>query len=170
MKGKRNFWMIGVILLMAVALVLPAMAQETKPEHPTAAKPEHPTAAKGQGKETMGEFFKKEREALVSELKLSPDKAKEFMAVGDKYDQKRKEIIGKIKKNEADLKAAVAATPPDETKIKSLVDEAVANQEQLFDTFKDQRKEEMALLTPVQQGKYLLTLMKWHRTVYQKKK
>ncbi len=154
MRGKKNFWTIALALLVAVGLVLPAMAQEKK----------------AQGKETMAEFFKKERENLCGELKLSPDKAKEFMAIGDKYDQKRKEIIEKIKKNEADLKAAVNASPPDDAKIKSVVDDAVANQEQLFDTFKDQRKEEMALLTPLQQAKYLLTLMKWHRTVYEKKK
>ena len=153
MKGKK-FWMIGVGLLVAVGLLVPAMAQEKK----------------AQGKETMAEFFKKERENLCGELKLSPDKAKEFMAVGDKYDQKRKEIIEQIKKNEADLKAALAASPPDEAKVKSVVDGAVANQEKLFDTFKDQRREEMGLLTPIQQGKYLLILMKWHRTMYEKKK
>ena len=153
MKGKK-FWMIGVGLLVAVGLLVPAFAQEKK----------------AQGKETMAEFFKKERENLCGELKLSPDKAKEFMAVGDKYDQKRKEIIEQIKKNEADLKAALAASPPDEAKVKSVVDDAVANQEKLFDTFKDQRREEMGLLTPIQQGKYLLILMKWHRTMYEKKK
>ena len=153
MKGKK-FWMIGVGLLVAVGLLVPAMAQEKK----------------AQGKETMAEFFKKERENLCGELKLSPDKAKEFMAVGDKYDQKRKEIIEQIKKNEADLKAALAASPPDEAKVKSVVDDAVANQEKLFDTFKDQRREKMGLLTPIQQGKYLLILMKWHRTMYEKKK
>ena len=153
MKGKK-FWMIGVGLLVAVGLLVPAMAQEKK----------------AQGKETMAEFFKKERENLCGELKLSPDKAKEFLAVGEKYDQKRKEIIEQIKKNEADLKAALAASPPDGAKVKSVVDDAVANQEKLFDTFKDQRREEMGLLTPIQQGKYLLILMKWHRTMYEKKK
>jgi len=153
MKGKKDFWMIGVGLLVAVAFLVPAMAN-----------------AKTHPKETMAQYFKKEREKLVSELKLSPDKAKEFMAVGDKYSQQRQGIIEQIKKNEADLKQAMAASPPDEGKVKSLVDEAVANQEKLFDTFKEQRKEEMGLLTPMQQAKYLLILMKWHKTMFEKKK
>ena len=118
----------------------------------------------------MEAFFKKERENLVSELKLSPDKAKEFLAAGDKYDQKRKDIFDEIKKNETDLNQALSASPPDESKIKSVVGDAISNQEKLFETFKDQRKDEMALLTPLQQGKYIMTLMKWHRTMHERKK
>ena len=167
MKGKKDFWMIGVGLLVAVAFLVPARAQEKCPMEMSKVS-KVAAAAKGQPKETMAEFFKKERESLVSELKLSPDKAKEFMAIGDKYDQQRKGIIEQIKKNEAELKQAMAASKPDEAKLKSLVDEAVANQEKLFDTFKDQRKDEMALLTPEQQAKYLLTLMKWHKTQFER--
>jgi Spy/CpxP family protein refolding chaperone len=167
MKGKKDFWVIGVVLLVAVAFLMPAMAQGKSPVEMSKIG-KIAAAAKAQPKETMSQFFKKERENLCSELKLSPDKAKEFMAIGDKYDKQRKDLIEQIKKNEADLKKAVAASKPDEGKLKSLVDEAVANQEKLFDTFKDQRKEEMALLDPMQQAKYLLTLMKWHRTQYER--
>jgi hypothetical protein len=143
MKNKKDFWVIGIVLLVAVAFLMPAMAQ-------------------AKTKQTKAERLKKEREKLVAELKLSPDKAKEFMAVGDKFDQQRKEIKANIKKNEADLKQAMAASPPDEGKVKSLVDEAVSNQEKFFDTFKEQSKEELALMTPMQQGKYVLTLLKLH--------
>ncbi len=167
MKGKKNFWMICVGLLVTAGFLVPATAQD-KCAVAMSKAGKIAAAAKAEPKETMAEFFKKERERLVSELKLSPDKAKEFMAVGDKYDQQRKGLIEKIKKNEADLKQAMAAAKPDESKLKSLVDEAVANQEKLFDTFRDQRKEEMALLTPEQQAKYLLILMKWHRTQFEK--
>ncbi len=153
MQGNKKFWSMALGLILALALVVPALAQEKK----------------APGKE-MGALFKKERAKLCGELKLSPDKAKEFMAIGDKYDQQRQEIIEQIKKNEGELKAAVAASPPDEAKIKGLVDDAVANQEKFLDTFKDQRKEEMALLTPMQQAKYLLILMKWHQTMYEKRK
>lgn len=157
MKGKK-FWMIAVGLLVALGLLVPAMAQEKKAPTP-ATKAE----ANKESRETMEAFFKREREDLVAELKLSPDKAKEFLAIGDKYDQKRQEMIDQIKKNEADLKQAVAASPPDESKIKSVVDDGLANQEKLFDTFKDQRKEEMGLLNPMQQAKYLMALMQWHK-------
>jgi Spy/CpxP family protein refolding chaperone len=153
MRSKKNFWMIGVGLLLVLALLVPAMAQEKK------------APAK---KETMAEFFQKERERFATECQLGPDKIKEFLALGDKYDKQRKNIIEQIKKNEAELEKAVDASSPDEAKIKSLVDEAVSNQEKLFETFKVQRREEMELLTPMQQGRYLLALMKAHKTQYER--
>ena len=94
MQSNKKFWMMALGLLLALALVAPAMAQEKK----------------APGKEMVA-LFKKERAKLCGELKLSPDKAKEFMAIGDKYDQQRKEIIEQIKKNEAELRAAVADVP-----------------------------------------------------------
>jgi len=166
MKNKKNFWVIGVGLLVAVAFLIPAMAQEKCPvEMGKVGK--IAATAKAHSKEAMKEYMKKKREKLVAELKLSPDKTKEFMALSDKFRQQRKEIIGKIKQNEADLKKAMAASPPDEEKVKSLVEEIVANQEKYFDTFKEQSKESMALMTPIQQGKYVLILMKWHDMDYE---
>ena len=115
MQGYKKFWSMALGLILALALIVPAWPRK-----------------RGSGQRTMGALFKKERAKLCGELKLSPDKAKEFMAIGDKYDQQRQEIIEQIKKNEGELKAAVAASPPDEAKIKGLVDDAVANQEKLL--------------------------------------
>jgi len=149
MQNKKSLWSIGIALLVAVAFLMPAMTR---------------------AKEHKGQWLKKEREKVVAELKLSPDKAKEFMAVGDKFEQQRQVILEKLKSDKADLQKAMAASPPDEAKVKGLVDAVVANQEKLFDTFKEQGKEEMALLTPMQQGKFILSLMKWHNIEYEKMK
>ncbi len=111
-----------------------------------------------------------QRGELVKELNLSPDKAKEFLAVGEKYHQVREEVIGKIKKGEDDLKTALAAPQPDEGKINQIVSALIADHDQLFETFKAQRHEEMALLTPLQRGKFLMALKKWHDEVAQKEK
>jgi hypothetical protein len=85
--------------------------------------------------------------------------------VGDKYEKKRREIIDRLKKDEADLENALAAPEPDEAQIKELVAAVNTGNDQLFATFKDQRAEEMAILTPVQQGKFLLETRRRHKGV-----
>jgi Spy/CpxP family protein refolding chaperone len=143
MNGRMKFWRISLGLLLAAALLVPGLGR---------AKEER--GATGHGMP---------RERVVKELGLPPAKAKEFLAVGDKYEQTRKEIIEGIKKNEGELEKALVAPQPDEKKITSLVAAVTAGHDQLFETFKAQRHEEMVLLTPVQQGKFLISLKKWHQ-------
>jgi hypothetical protein len=103
-----------------------------------------------------------QREQLLKDLKFSPDKAKAFLSVGAHWDQIREDLITDIKNSETDLETALGAPQPDDTKINRLVNGLIAEHDQLFETFKSQRQEEMAMLTPVQRGKFLLALKKWH--------
>ncbi len=103
-----------------------------------------------------------QQKQLLQDLNLTPDKAKAFMSVGGHWDQIRQDLIADIKKNETDLETALAAPQPDDSTINHLVNGLIAEHDQLFDTFKSQRQEEMAMLTPVQRGKFLLALKKWH--------
>jgi Spy/CpxP family protein refolding chaperone len=103
-----------------------------------------------------------EREALVKELGLTTEQAKAFQAVGDNFEKSREGIIADIKSKESDLEKALAAPKPDERKIQGLVTAITQGHDQLFQSLKAQRQEEMALLTPVQQGKFVLALKKWH--------
>jgi Spy/CpxP family protein refolding chaperone len=116
----------------------------------------------GQAQEKREGSYSELQQKLVKELNLTPDKAKEFLAVGAKYDQSRAEVIGIIDKNDSELEKALAAPQPDAGKINELVAAAIAGQDKLFATFKAQRQEEMALLTPVQRGKFYMDLKKWH--------
>jgi hypothetical protein len=141
MKRKTGVWLIYLGLLLVLGLLKPNLGQPKEP---------------GEGK------FSGQREQLITDLGLSPDVAKAFLAVGGKWDQIRKDITVKIKKNEADLETALAAPQPDEGKINTLVSTLVIDHDQLFGTFMAQRQDEMALLTPVQRGKFLLALKKWH--------
>jgi Spy/CpxP family protein refolding chaperone len=109
-----------------------------------------------------GSNYKLEWEKLAKELNLTPEKAAQFQEIGAKYSQTRESLVEKLKKNETDLEKAVAAPKPDEVKIKELVPVIIADHNQLFESFKMQRQEEMTLLTPLQQAKYLLALKKWH--------
>lgn len=117
----------------------------------------NPAAAK----EPAGKGIEKER--IAKELGLTGDKAQTFLALGDKYHRTREEIIDRIRKHEEGLEQAMAAPQPDDAKIKGLVAAITDDHNRLWDTLRVQRQEEMALLTPAQQGKYLLALKKWHR-------
>jgi Spy/CpxP family protein refolding chaperone len=109
-----------------------------------------------------------EREALGKELGLTAEQTKAFQAVGDKFDKSRESIIADLKIKEGDLEKALAAPKPDEQKVKGLVAVITQAHDQLFQSLKNQRQEEMALLTPVQQGKFILALRKWHEEMKEK--
>ena len=137
---NKDFWRMGMVLLTAAMFLTSGFGQ----------------AWAGRG------HYKLEWEKLEKELNLTPQKAGEFQAVGAKYTETRKDLIAKLKKDEADLEIAVTGPKPDEARIKELVPMIIADHNQLFESFKAQRQEEMALLTPLQQAKYLLALRKWH--------
>jgi Spy/CpxP family protein refolding chaperone len=141
MLRKMTVWSRLVVLLLIFAFLAPGLAQ-----------------SQGAG---AGNYLG-QREQLLRELNLSPDKAKAFMSVGAHWEQIRQKIIAGIKENETGLESALGAPPPDDNKITHLVNALIAAHDQLFDTFKSQRQEEMNLLTPVQRGKFLLALKKWH--------
>ena len=88
--------------------------------------------------------------------------------MGEKYDQSREGIIERIRNNESELEKALAVTQTDEAKIKELVAALGVGHDKLVETLKAQRREEMVLLTPVQQGKFLLALKKWHEEMCMK--
>ena len=148
MRSKKDVWVIWLGLLWVITLLAPGLVQ---------AKEEGP-----------GSDFKMQCENLIKELNLAPDKAREFLAVGERYGQSRKGIVEGLKKDQDELEKALAAPQPEEGKIKALVGTVTAEQEKFFETFKAQRREEMALLTPVQQGKFLMALRKWHQEMEKK--
>jgi Spy/CpxP family protein refolding chaperone len=141
MKGKAHFLSVVIFLILTGLLLIPAL---------------------GQAKEdSWGEMHKMRRATLIKELKLSPEKAKGFNAVEEKYAKDRQELIERLKKSQAELQNAVAAAAPDAAKIKALVAVIRADQEKMAQSFSVQLDEELTMMTPVQQGQYLLTLHKW---------
>jgi Spy/CpxP family protein refolding chaperone len=141
MKKRTDFWLVCLGLLLAVAVLTPGL---------------------GQAREERGGSPGMHKEKLTMDLNLTPEKAKAFQVVDEKYDQSRQEIIERIRNTESELGKVLAVNQPDEGKIKELVAALGAGHDRLVETFKAQRREEMALLTPVQQGKFLLALKKWH--------
>ena len=140
MKGKSHFLNSAIFLILTSLLLVPAL---------------------GQAKEdSWSEKHKMRRATLVKELKLSPEKAKDFNAVEEKYAKDRQELVARLKKSQAELQTALAAATPDEAKIKDLVAAIRADQEKMVKSFQSQKDDDLALMTPVQQGRYLMLLHK----------
>jgi hypothetical protein len=105
---------------------------------------------------------------LVETLKLSGYKAKTFMETDEKYDRIRQEAIERINKSEDALEKLLSGEKPDEGKLKELIAVIASDQDILVNTYKLRRDETMRMLTPVQQGKYLLATWRWQQKLLQK--
>jgi hypothetical protein len=149
MKGKFNFKLVALCAILSAMLVMPAL---------------------GQVKGEEGARVKDQKDQMIKELKLAPEKEKAMLAVGDKYSRERKEIVAGVKKANDDLQAAVGAATPDEAKLKELVSALTAGQDKMFASFKNQRDEELALMTPAEQAKYLLVMGQWRQKKMEKRK
>jgi Spy/CpxP family protein refolding chaperone len=136
MKGKVNFKIVALCVILSAMLLIPTLVQAKDSE----------------------EQFKERRMQMILGLKLAPDKEKAMLGVEDKYAKDREEIVTDMRKANADLEEALKAANPDKAKIKELASAITAGQNKMFASFKSQRDEEMALMTPVEQGKYLLQL------------
>jgi len=149
MKRKVNF-KIGAFwaIILGVLLLAPALSQS----------------------KDKGEEYKKFRTQVLKQLKLPADKEKAFVAVGDKYAADRQQDVAALKKTQEDLQAALAAPKPDEAKLKGLIAALTSDQDKLFASFKKQRDEELALLSPVEQGKYLMAMSQWRREMMKEHK
>jgi Spy/CpxP family protein refolding chaperone len=145
MKGKAHVLSLVIFLILTGLLMVPALGQA----------------------DSWSEIHKQHRATLVKELKLSPDKAKDFNAVEDKYAKDRQELVERLKKSHTELIDALTPATPDEAKIKGLVAAIRADHDKMAKSFQSQQDEELALMTPVQQGRYLMLLHKWREEMMQ---
>jgi Spy/CpxP family protein refolding chaperone len=145
MKGKLIFKLGLLTIILSFLLVIPALGQ------------------KGQTNEALGQQLKDYKGNILKELKVAPDKEKALMAIEDTYSLKRGEIVDSSKKAWGDLQTALAAPKPDEAKIKTAVAAYIDAEAQLFSSFKKQLDDELAQMSPVQQGKYLVAMEKWRQ-------
>ena len=142
MKGKLIFKLGALSTILSFLLVVPAL---------------------GQVNEELGKQLKDYKAQILKDLKIAPDKEKALVAVEEKYSLKRGEIVDSSKKAKDDLQAALAAANPDEAKVKGLVAAYIDAQAKLFNSFRNQLDEELAQMSPLQQGKYLVAMEKWRQ-------
>ena len=149
MKGRFNFKLAALCAILSAMLVAPAL---------------------GQGKADPEEQFKQHRIQMIKQMKLAPDKEKAVLAVEEKYGGQRQELVASLKKTKEDLQAALAVAKPDEAKVKELVSALTSGMDSLFNSFKSQREEELALMSPIEQCKYLIMLSKMREEMMKKGK
>jgi Spy/CpxP family protein refolding chaperone len=143
MKGRLVFKLGALFTILSVLLVVPALGQTA------------------QTNEELGKQLKDYKSQSLKALKIAPDKEKALLEVEDKYSLMRGEIAETSKKAWDNLQATLAAPTPDEAKIKEAVAAYIDGQAKLFQSFRKQLEEELALMTPIQQGKYLVAMEKW---------
>jgi len=142
MKGKLIFKLGALSTILSFLLVMPAL---------------------GQLNEDLGKKLCAFKAQTLKDLKITPDKEKTLAAVEEKCVVAREKMIAELKTSKADLQAALAAPNPDEAKIAGLVKAFTAAQHSLFNSFKNELDEELAQMTPVQQGKYLMAMERWRQ-------
>jgi len=149
MQGNLNFKFGALCAILSAMLLMPAL---------------------GQAVEGEGARAKEQKDQIIKELKLAPEKEKAVLAVGDKYAKERTDIIAGIKKANDELQAACAVAKPDDAKLKELVSALTTGQDKMFASFKNQRDEELALMTPAEQARYLLVLGQWRQKMMEQRK
>lgn len=145
MKGKLIFKLGLLTIILSFLLVMPALGQTA------------------QTNEALGKQLKDYKANILKELKTAPDKEKALVAVEEKYSLERGEIVENSKKAWDNLQAALAAPKADEAKLKEAVGAYIDAQAKLFTSFKKQLDDELALMSPIQQGKYLVAMEKWRQ-------
>lgn len=148
MQRMRNMWLMAAVILLAATLLAPGLGQaQPKPKGPPPPPP-------------PPQHFR--AEAIAKDLGLTPEKTRAFLEAGDKYGPVRQRVIDDIRRNERELTKALAEPKPNAARIKGLVTTLTADHDKLLHSFQAQRRDEIDLLNPIQQGKYLIALKKWH--------
>ena len=145
MKGKLIFKLGLLAIILSFLLVIPALGQQ------------------GQTNEALGKQLKDYKAKILKDLKIAPDKEKALAALEDKYSEMRGEIVDNSKKAWDNLQAALAAPKPDNAKVKAAVAAFIDAQAKLFASFRKQLDDELAQMSPIQQGKYLVAMEKWRQ-------
>ncbi len=149
MQAKSKFQIGALILILAVFLLIPKLVQAQENQ--------------------MENYLKEFKENLFKQLNLSPEKEKAFRAVEDKNAAARQKIIAHLKDDQKQLEDVVAAGKPEnKAKMVSLVHAVTEAQDKLFASYRTQRNEELALLTPEQKAKYLVTMINWRHELMEK--
>jgi Spy/CpxP family protein refolding chaperone len=149
MKNRINGKVMVIALILGAFIIAPSLGGAKEKEH------------------DWGRY-KEYKEKIAKELKLSPEKTKQFLAIAEKYSKKRQELSEAIEKSYAELDKVMAAPKPDEAKVKDLVKAVTTTHDNFVKSYGVERDEEFALLSALEQGQYLTVTNKWRREYYEK--
>lgn len=84
-----------------------------------------------------------------------------MLGCSSKYAKERHDVSADLNKAQNELKQEMAKPTPDEGKLKDLITRITGDQVTVMNSYKSQRDEEMGLLTPKQQAKYIIAMRAW---------
>jgi hypothetical protein len=142
MKGNLIFKLGALSIILSFLLVVPVL---------------------GQTDEELGKQLKEYKAQTFKDLKVNPDQEKALVAIEEKFSTARGQLVDSSKKAWDDLQAALAEATPNEAKVKEGVKAYIDGQTKLFNSFRGELDEEMAQMSPVQQGKYLGAMERWRQ-------
>jgi hypothetical protein len=145
MKGKLIFKLGVLATILSMLLVVPALSQTA------------------QTNEELGKQLKDYKAKTYEQIKLDPKQQKSLMAVEEKYSIERGGIVDASKKAWDNMQAALAAAKPDDAKVTEAVSAYITAQANLFSSFSSQLNDELAQLSPVQKGKFLVAMEQWRQ-------
>jgi Spy/CpxP family protein refolding chaperone len=145
MKSRKSRLVVGLCLvLLGILLALPMS---------------------GLAKEGHGGKYKEFRAQMMKNLNLSPEQAKQFKELEEKFVKERMELYGQLNKDMADLEKAAAEKPPIEAKVQEKVNAIIGVKDKLWANYQDWWHGEMKVLKPEQQARYLMDMSKWWNEV-----
>ncbi len=151
MQHKVNCKFLALYLILGVVFVAPALSSALAKEFNLANIKQQLKIAKD-----------------ISQLNLGLEKEKALLDLEQKYGRERRSCLANLKQYQEDLKASLSGPAQDEAKIKTLVNAIGTTQDKLLAVVKMERDEAMHLMTPVQQGQFLVMLGNWYEEFLQK--
>jgi Spy/CpxP family protein refolding chaperone len=126
------------------------------------------TTTVGLAKEMEMPAHKQWQDKFIKELKLSPEKAKEFTGLEDKFTKERQGLYEQLNKAEADLRKTLAEPKHDEGRVKELNSSIITLKDKLWANYQEWWHGELSILTPDQQARYLLAVSEWWKNMMEK--
>jgi Spy/CpxP family protein refolding chaperone len=117
----------------------------------------------GQTDEELGKQLKEYKAKTLAEIKLDQNQIKKLTEMEDKFSVMRGKLMDVSKQAWDELQAALAADKPDNAKVKSLVKAYLGAQSDLFSSFRKELDQELAEMSPIQQGQFLVAMEKWRQ-------
>ena len=104
---------------------------------------------------------------MTDALSLERDTAVKLASVSSRYCETRKGLLRNMRKDIDALRQILGDKSPDEQKLKEIIDRTKKIRKELADLRCRQMDDEMILLTPIQQARYLIFKVDFHREMHE---
>jgi Spy/CpxP family protein refolding chaperone len=104
---------------------------------------------------------------MTDALSLERDTAVKLASVSSRYCETRKGLLRNMRRDIDALRQILRGKSPDEQKLKEIIDRTKKIRKELTELRYRQMDDEMILLTPIQQARYLIFKVDFHREMHE---